>query len=62
MNIIVNGEPRIVEEDATVGEIVPPVGGIAVAVNGVVVPAAAWTEIRLAERDTVEVVTAQQGG
>lgn len=62
MDITFNGEQRTVAEEATVAELVPRVGGLAVAVNGVVVPATAWSRTRLAERDEVEVVSAQQGG
>ncbi|MBX6427289.1 MAG: sulfur carrier protein ThiS [Variibacter sp.] len=36
--------------------------GIAVAVNGAVVPRAAWPHTRLAAGDTVEIVQAKQGG
>jgi sulfur carrier protein len=38
------------------------VGGVAVALNGRVVPRAAWSATRLAEGDTVEIVRAMQGG
>jgi len=37
-------------------------GGIAVAVNGAVVPRSEWTASRLADGDEVEVLTAVQGG
>jgi len=36
--------------------------GIAVALNGEVVPRAAWTETLLHAGDTVEIVRARQGG
>jgi sulfur carrier protein len=36
--------------------------GIAVALNGAVVPRAAWGETRLRAGDTVEIVLARQGG
>ena len=36
--------------------------GIAVAVNGAVVPRAAWTETSLKAGDNVEIVRARQGG
>jgi sulfur carrier protein len=35
---------------------------VAVAVNGTVVPRSSWTEVALADGDTVEVLTAAQGG
>ncbi|MEV4345532.1 sulfur carrier protein ThiS [Actinoplanes sp. NPDC049596] len=36
--------------------------GVAVAVNGEVVPRSTWPTVTLAEGDTVEVLTAAQGG
>ncbi|MDQ0504655.1 sulfur carrier protein ThiS [Xanthobacter agilis] len=36
--------------------------GIAVALNGAVVPRRAWGETRLAAGDAVEIITAKQGG
>ena len=36
--------------------------GIAVALNGAVVPRAAWRDTRLSPGDAVEIVRAQQGG
>ena len=36
--------------------------GIAVALNGTVVPRAAWSETPLQEGDIVEIVRARQGG
>jgi sulfur carrier protein len=36
--------------------------GIAVALNGAVVPRAAWRETRLKPGDSIEIVRAKQGG
>jgi sulfur carrier protein len=36
--------------------------GVAVAVDGEVVPRASWSELRIAEGARVEVLTAMQGG
>ena len=38
MNINVNGDPRVVEAGATLQSLVPPAQGVAVALNGAVVP------------------------
>lgn len=62
MNITVNGRPRVVAEDATLHDLVASPRGLAVALNGAVVPAASWAATRLSESDAVELVTAQQGG
>ena len=62
MRINVNGQPRVVEDGATLQHLVPPTRGVAVALNGVVVPAGSWQTTLLSESDAVEVVTAHQGG
>ncbi|MDQ3618816.1 MAG: sulfur carrier protein ThiS [Actinomycetota bacterium] len=67
MNLIVNGASRTVREGAIVADLVAelrPVGdgsGIAVALNGEVVPRSEWSTA-LSERDRVEILTAVQGG
>jgi sulfur carrier protein len=68
VRIVVNGSPREVQEDATVGALVTALGrdpegrGVAVAVNDEVVPRGDWDERRLADGDQVEIVGAVQGG
>jgi sulfur carrier protein len=68
VTVIVNGEPAEVAAGATVAELLahlghPPSGaGVAVAVNGEVVPRSAWRATGLGERDRVEVLGATQGG
>ena len=65
--IRVNGEPREVA-GATVAQLVAELGvpaegrGVAVAVDGEVVPRGAWTATAVADGASVEVVTAVQGG
>jgi sulfur carrier protein len=43
-------------------EIAPDARGVAVAINGAVVPRAAWPATKLAAGDAVEIVRARQGG
>ncbi|HEU5484233.1 MAG TPA: sulfur carrier protein ThiS [Microlunatus sp.] len=68
MNITVNGEPRVVAAGTTVHQVVldqgedEPRRGIAVAVDGSVVPRARLAETTLREGARVEIVTAVQGG
>jgi len=66
MTLTINGEPRDVPHGATladlVGQLTESPRGVAAAVNGEVVPRRAWSATPLADRDTVEVVTAVQGG
>ncbi|GIJ49886.1 thiamine biosynthesis protein ThiS [Virgisporangium aliadipatigenens] len=67
MRLIVNGQHRDIAEHATVadlvGEMAPDAArGIAVAVNAEVVPRAEWAGTALRDEDSVEVLTAVQGG
>jgi sulfur carrier protein len=66
MTIRVNGEPRELADGASVTEVVAQLTdaaqGIAVAVNGTVVPRGAWAATTLRDADDVEVLTAVQGG
>ena len=67
MNIFVNGEPRQVESTAPLLSVLDPSGtpaprGIAVALDGTVVPRARLSETGLHEGARVEIVTAVQGG
>ena len=65
--IEVNGERQALEVSTLAALIeargIEPGGrGIAVALNGSVVPRAVWTETILRAGDTIEVVQAKQGG
>ena len=68
MRILLNGEPRELRDRATVADAVDASGapesraGVAVAVNGEVVPRGRWTDRVLAEWEQVEVLQAVQGG
>jgi sulfur carrier protein len=68
MTVIVNGEEVRVDADVTVAGVLARLGhqtargGIAVAVNGTVVPRSAWESTALAERDRLEILGATQGG
>ncbi len=66
IELLVNGEPRHVEEPATVEALVEVLAcgrrGVAVAVNSTVVARSAWADTALAPGDTVEVLRAVQGG
>ena len=63
MNLFVNGEHRRLPDAVTVAELVgEPRRGLAVAVNGEVVPRAGWPRTMLRDGDRVEVLTAAQGG
>lgn len=68
MNVVVNGQQRRVVDGSTVAELVNLLEvpgdrpGVAVAVNGEVLPREEWTARRLADGDRVDVVTAVQGG
>ena len=66
MELTVNGAGRSVAGGASVADlvrdIVPQQRGVAVAVNGEVVPRAGWPATALRDGDRVEVLTAAQGG
>ncbi|WP_420639845.1 sulfur carrier protein ThiS [Candidatus Poriferisocius sp.] len=62
MIVVVNGEPREVASETTVGHLAPHQRGVAVAVNREIVPRSLWGHARLAEGDRVEILEAAQGG
>jgi sulfur carrier protein len=66
MRVTVNGGTREVGDGASVADVVAVVTrqarGVAVAVNGEVVPRARWAQVELRTDDQVEVLTASQGG
>ena len=64
--ISVNGEPRELPAASALADVVATVTpspiGVAVAVNGEVVPRSTWPDTVVRDGDAVEVVTAVQGG
>jgi sulfur carrier protein len=66
VDLTVNGEHRALSGPASVADLVSELTdratGVAVAVNGEVVPRSAWTRTELRKGDAVEVLTAVQGG
>jgi sulfur carrier protein len=68
VTVIVNGQPAQVEAGQTVAGLLVALGhpnggpGIAVALNGEVVPRSAWPTTALDDNDRVEVLGASQGG
>jgi sulfur carrier protein len=68
VNVTVNGEPREVPDGARVLDAVtasgaePAARGVAVAVDGEVVPRGQWDGFELRDGQRVEIVRAVQGG
>jgi sulfur carrier protein len=68
VRVVVNGEPREVAPGATIATVVesmsadPGGGGVAVAVDGEVVPRGSWARAELSDGARVEIVVAVQGG
>lgn len=66
MRVWINGQPRELPEAATVADalatLAAPPAGVAVAVDGEVVPRAGWSECLLVSDARIEVLTAVQGG
>ena len=67
MKLTVNGRDHLADADdlsvaALVERLTEARRGVAVAVNGTVVPRSTWDAVPLADGDRVEVLTAAQGG
>jgi thiamine biosynthesis protein ThiS len=68
LTVVVNGEQRRVAAGATVAQVLADIGpgldrrGVAVSVNGEVVPRSGWVQATLEEGDRVEILGAIQGG
>jgi sulfur carrier protein len=63
MNVVINGERRVVPEGCTTAQLMAQVGipTTGVAVDGAVLPRTRWQSV-LAEDATIEVLTAVPGG
>ena len=68
MNVTINGTSKELDPGAGVTDAIEAAGhqggpfGIAVALNGEVVPRSEWNETELSEGDRIEVLVAAQGG
>jgi len=66
MNIIVNGEARSIEPEASVDDLIATLGlegkRIAVEVNREIVPRSEYDNFKLNESDAIEIVNAIGGG
>jgi sulfur carrier protein len=68
VNVVVNGDQRLVHEGATIADLVALLGlrpsgpGVAAALNGEVVRRAEWPSTPLGEGDRLEILAATQGG
>jgi sulfur carrier protein len=67
VDITLNGATRSVPESSTVASLatalVGPIhDGIAIALNGTVIPPSSWTGLAVRAGDRLEVIMAQQGG
>jgi sulfur carrier protein len=66
MTVVVNGEERELADGTTVADVVDALTtterGVAVALDGEVVPRGEWSSTALAEGARVEVLRAVQGG
>jgi sulfur carrier protein len=66
ISIVLNGEPHELDPATTIAALIEArtgsTRGSAVAVDGEVVPRSAWSEQRLRDGQSVELITAVQGG
>lgn len=66
MKLVVNGEEQAFDAATSVDRLIVALGleprGLAIAVNGEVVPRSTWSVHVLADGDQVEILTVAQGG
>jgi len=66
MNIVLNGEPRTIEESSSVADLIQALGyagkRVAVERNGEIVPRSAHQQTLIAGGDRIEIVVAVGGG
>ena len=68
MIIVMNGKKVAAGEGATLAallreiDIADATEGVAVALNSIVVPRSKWSDVRLSDGDSIEVIRAVQGG
>jgi sulfur carrier protein len=68
VNVTVNGSARHLDAGTTVADVLADLGrdpqgrGVAVAMNGEVIPRGRWATTPLTDRDRIEVLDAVQGG
>lgn len=66
ITIILNGDHHQIQDSSTVLQLLEelqlPVQGIALAINGSVVPKSQWTRLKLKNSDKIELITIAQGG
>ena len=66
MNVVLNGQPRSIADDATIADVLAlldaPDRGVAVAMDAEVVPGGEWDDVVLRDGVRIEVVQAVQGG
>ena len=66
MNIVLNGEPRTIEEPSSVADLIQALGyagkRVAVERNGEIVPRSAHQQTLIAGGDRIEIVVAVGGG
>lgn len=66
MHIILNGKRYPIERETTLHDLVTKLGckpgGVAIALNETVIPRSKYPETALKDQDSVEIVTAFQGG
>lgn len=66
MQIVINGQSKSVDDSAKLAAVLDDFGvperGVAVAVNGSVVPRASWPETDLRADSNIEILSAVQGG
>ncbi len=67
MNILINGQATDMPDNSTITSVLQHIeqhhtGGIAVAINDMVVPKSQWSDSQISDGDKVLIIKASQGG
>ncbi len=67
MNIIVNGQTTDIPQNSSIEDVLHHIGqmqtgGMAIAINDLVVPKSQWAKAQITEGDKILIIKASQGG
>ena len=66
VEILLNGATMQIIKDSSVADLVNqlelPGAGVALAINGNVIPKSTWTSVTIADQDRIELISIAQGG
>lgn len=66
VEILINGTTMQIIKDSSVADLVSqlelPNAGVALAINGSVIPKSTWASVTLTDKDRIELISIAQGG